>query len=181
MEQPKNEIEIKLKIDLEDLRDLYFGKRDHILFFGSSTKSESFWLLLALILFPFHAWYFIYSKEGGFFIFGCLWFIVAITNFWSAAKPIIAWKKSTNELFNITIPNIKDLRFIYTDEFILHIQNEEATKLGWNSITHATISERFIDFQASSYILLPRSSMTQEEYTHLSNKILEKVQNVTKS
>ncbi|MNU93871.1 hypothetical protein D3C71_838220 [compost metagenome] len=179
MEQPKDKIEIKLKINLADLRDLYFGKRDHILFFGSSTKSASFWLLLALVLFPFHAWYFISCKEGGVFIFGCLWLIVAITNFWSVVKPIISWRKSTNAFLN-SVPNIKDLRFIYNDESILHIQDESITKLDWNSITHANISERFIDLQASTYILLPRSSMTQEEYDLLSDKIMEKVQNVTK-
>lgn len=179
MERPKNEIEIKLKIDHADLRDLYFGNRDLILFFGSSTKSESFWLLLTLILFPFHVCYFMSTKQGGFLICGCVWLIVIISNFWKVAKPIIIRKKIVNTFLNITVPKIKDLKFIYSDEFILHIQDEIITKLDWNSITHVYISERFIDIHAPTDILLPRSSMTQEEYTLLSNKIVEKVQSVT--
>ncbi len=180
IENNENQTEINMKVDLADLRDIYFGKRQQVYFFGPTTKGESFLMVTALALFPFHTWYFIHQKEGGgAFIIGFIILIALIANFWSSTKPIIQWKKSINEFLE-TAGKVKDLRFIYNETFVLHIQDEQITKINWSQITQAAITERYINLVASTDILLPKNSMTASEYEQLSEKILEKVQEVNK-
>lgn len=180
IENNGNQTEINMKVDLADLRDIYFGEREQVYFFGPETKVESFFMVTALILFPFHTWYFVHLKEGGgAFIIGFSILIALIANFWSSAKPIIRWKKSINEFLKTAVA-VKDLRFIYNETFVLHRQDEQITKINWSQITRATITGRYINLVASTEILLPKNSMTASEYELLSEKILEKVQEVNK-
>lgn len=178
---PNNKIEIIMKTDMTDLRDIYFGKRQHVYFFGPNTKWESFWLVTSIIIFPFYLWYFQNIKQGGMLILGCIWFGIAIYAFWRAAKPIITWKKAIKTFLSIA-KNVKTLKIIYDDDFILHIQDESEIKLNWITIQDATITDRSISlYSDSTNILLPKSSMKTEEYAILCDKVMERVQKVQKT
>ena len=173
--------EIILKVDIEDLRDIYFGKRQHIYFFGPETKDISWGLILAIVLFPLVTTYSLNSHLGGIFIFSCIAFISIIYGFWQTARPIIAWKKSINK-FLMMAENVKTLKIIFNENFILHIQDEEEIKLNWDAVKYATISQRSISIYSDiTNMLLPKSSMGDKEYSILSDKVMEKVQEVKKS
>ncbi|WP_430404756.1 hypothetical protein [Fluviicola sp.] len=176
-----NQTEIIMKTDMADLRDIYFGTRKHVYFFGPKTKTVSSGLVITLIVFPFLANYALNIHEGGLLVFACLCLISATLIFWSAAKPIIEWKKSINE-FLAMAEKVKSLRIIYNDEFILHIQDESEIKLNWTVIQYAIINDRTVSIYSDiTNILLPKSSMTSEEYTILCDRIMEKVQEVQKN
>ncbi|MGV3610259.1 MAG: hypothetical protein ACO1N0_04890 [Fluviicola sp.] len=175
-----DQTEIILKVDIEDLRDIYFGKREHVYFFGPKTKTESIGLVCALVIFPLIVVYAIATESAGLgFVFSAIVFFTAVGTFWSTAGPIIQWKKSIDTFLEMA-EKVKNLRVIYTDEFIHHIQDATETKLNWSVIEQATITDRFIQLQASTTIFLPKSSMTSQEYRILSDKIMERVQEVQK-
>ena len=171
--------EITLKVDIHDLKDIYFGNREHVYFFGPKTKTESLGLVCALVLCPIILLHGITTKLGFSYAFSIIGFFSAIIAFWSAARPIIQWKKSVNTFLE-SAKLTQRLKVIYNDEFIHHIQDETETKLNWSVIERATITDRFIELHASTTIFLPKSSMTLNEYRILSDKIMEKVQEVQK-
>jgi hypothetical protein len=176
----EDQTEIILKTDLADLTDIYFGTRQHVYFFGPNTKGVSFRLVITLILFPFIAIYSLKIHAGGLFIFSCLCLCSAVLVFGSNVRPIITWKRSVNT-FLIMAGKVKNLRIIFNEDFILHIQDEERTKLNWEAIKYVTVNDRAVSIHSDiTNILLPKSSMTAEEYIILCNKIQEKVQ-VTKN
>ncbi len=175
-----NQTEIILKVDIEDLRDIYFSKRQHIYFFGPQTKDISWGLVAGIVLFPLVTTYSLNNRVGGMFIFSCIVFISLIYGFWQAARPIIAWKKSVHEFLKMA-ENVKSLKIIFNENFILHIQDEEEIKLNWDAVKYATISQRSISICSDiTNMLLPKSSMSDEEYSILSDKVMEKVQEVQK-
>lgn len=175
-----NQTEIILKVDMEDLRDIYFGKREHVYFFGPKTKTESIGLVCALVIFPVIVLYAIATESAGLgLVFSAIVFFTAVATFWSAAGPIIKWKKSVTTFLE-SASQVKSLKVIYNDEYILHIQDESETKQNWSIIERATTTDRFIELHANTYIFLPKSSMTPQEYQGLSDKVMEKVQEVQK-
>ncbi len=90
MNSTSKPIEIILRTDSEDLRDLYFGNRDHIYFFGPKTQGVSWSLTICLILFPILTWYSFHSKENQvIFVFASVALLIAIGVFWEAVGPII--------------------------------------------------------------------------------------------
>ena len=177
-----NQTEIIMKTDMADLRDIYFGSRQHIYFFGPKTKIVSLGLVCAVILCPFILLYTINTKIGGIaFVLSIICFFAAIGSFWSATKPIIDWKKSINDFLSMA-EKVKSLRLIYNDEFILHIQDESEIKLNWEAIKYAIINDRTLSIYSDiTNLLLPKSSMTSEEYTILFDKVMEKVKEVKKN
>lgn len=177
-----NQTEIIMKTDLDDLKDMYFGSRQHVYFFGPETKTVSFVLVCAVILCPLFLLYTINTKIGGIaFVFSIFCFFAAIGSFWSATKPIIDWKKSINDFLSMA-GKVKSLRLIYNDEFILHIQDESEIKLNWEAIKYAIINDRTVTICSDiTNILLPKSSMTSEEYTILCDQLMEKVKEIKKN
>lgn len=176
-----DQTEIILKVDIEDLRDIYFGKREHVYFFGPKTKTESIGLVCALVIFPLIVVYAIATESAGLgFVFSAIVFFTAVGTFWSAAGPIIQWKKSVTTFLE-SASQVKSLKVIYNDEYILHIQDERETKLNWEAVKYAIINQRSISICSDiTNILLPKSSMTPQEYQLLSDKVMEKVQEVQK-
>lgn len=180
MSLSNGQIEITLKVDIADLRDIYFGNREHVYFFGPKTKAQSIGLVCAFILCPI-IWLHAVTVNGGTsYAFSIIGFFGAVGAFWSAARPIIQWKKSVNTFLE-NAEQVRILKVIFNEEYIHHIQDETETKFNWSVIERATITDRFIDLHANTTIFLPKSSMTPEEYQVLSDKIMEKVQEVQKT
>lgn len=180
MSLSNDQIEIRLKVDIADLKDIYFGNREHVYFFGPKTKAQSLGLVCAFILCPIILFHAISVKGGISYIFSIIGFFSAVGAFWSAVRPIIKWKKSVTAFLE-NAEQVKNLKVIFNNEFIHHIQDETETKLNWSIIERAIITNRFIELDASTSIFLAKSSMTQEEYRILSDKIMEKVQEVQKN
>lgn len=172
--------EIILKVNPYDLKDIYFGQRDHVIFFGPNTKAVSLGLVSALILCPLFTAYALSIHEGGLVFLAAMLFFAAIVTFWSVAKPIITWKRTVSAFLEHA-NSIQVLKVIFNDEFIHHIQDETETKLNWSAVERATITSRFIELHASTHIFLPKSAMTPQQYQVLCDQVMNKVQEVQKN
>lgn len=172
--------EITLNKDIEELRAIYFRDNYQKYFFGPSTKKQSVYLIIALIIFPFFVLYALNLKDSLFFILGSFFFLLLIYDYWKVAKPIIEWKKSI-ETFLKKAEKIEDLRFLYNDIFFIHIQDKEELKQSWDIVEKAIINEKFIWLLSDANVLLPKSSMTENEYQAVSELIFSKVKNVEKN
>lgn len=173
--------EITLKIDLEELRDIYWGNGYQRYFFGPATKKESAWLVFSILVYPFFAWYSIRLEDYIWFVFGTVFFVLLVYRFVDVARPIIAWKKSVIDFLNRS-EQIKVLKLLYTDEYIIHREDEKDVKMNWSAITHASINDRYISFeQERNYFLIPRKSLTAAEFAALSEMLLKNVPIVEKT
>lgn len=169
--------EINLTTDINHLRAIYFRDNRHKYFFGPATKKQSTYLTIGVILFPILAYYTLSIKDGWLLIFGAFSLCYIIYDFWKAARVVIQWRKSV-EQFLIKAENIKDLRFVYNDDHFTHIQNNETLKQDWSVIEKAIINDQLIWLFSDTNLLLPKSSMSDDEFRQLSDLVLAKVKNV---
>ena len=165
---------IKLNIDAEDLRQIYFGERHQIYFFGPRTKRQSVLLVAALIAFPFLSWYALTSKNNILFFVAAGILFFASYDFWRVSQPIIRWKKSVEAYLKKTA-QIKEARIVYTNESITYTQGEDETELNWGSIREATVNEKSIVLSGSSNLIFPKSAMSPKEFNDLWKTIAAKV------
>lgn len=172
--------EIRLNKDIEDIRAIYYSDNNQKYFFGPNTKKQSIYMSIAIIIFPFFAFYALNLKDSWIFILGSVFLSLIIYDYWRVAKPIIEWKKSV-EAFLKKAEKTEDLRFKYNDTFFIHIQDNEELKQNWEVIEKATIHEKFIWLFSDTNMLLPKSSMSENEYHALSELISRKVKNVEKN
>jgi hypothetical protein len=172
--------EIRLNIDIEDLREIYYRDNNQKYFFGPKTKKRSAYLTVAIITFPFLAFYALNLKDSWLFILGSVFLSLLIYDFWRVAKPIIDWKKSV-ETFLKKAEKIEDLRFKYNEKYFIHIQDNEELKQNWDVLVKAIINKKFIWLFSDTNVLLPKRSMNESEYQTLSELITRKVKNVEKS
>jgi hypothetical protein len=171
--------DITLKPDLNDIREIYFRANNHKYFFGPETKRQSIYLVLVLIGFPFFAVFALNQRENWYFVLGCIFFSLNVYDFWKVAKPIITWKKSVLKFLK-EAADTKVLELKYNDVFFIHIQDQNELKQEWVVIDRAILNSRFIWLFSNTSILLPKSSMREEEFIRLSNVVMEKVKNVEK-
>lgn len=170
--------EITVRIDMEELRNIYWGNGYQRYFFGPTTKKESAWLIVAVLVYPFFAWYSIRLEDYIWFVSGTVFFTLLVYRFIDVARPIIAWKKSVTD-FLTDAEKTTTLKIMYTDEFIIHQQDEITIKLNWSMITKATITDRFISFEKSpDTFLIPKKSITEDEFQALDVILMAKVQHV---
>jgi hypothetical protein len=171
--------EIKLKVDVSELRSFYFENNEHRYFFGPNTKKQSTYLLLSLVVYPFYTIHTLNTKDQAFFMFGTILLSLIVNDYLKVALPIIKWKKSV-ETFLKEAEKIKDLRFIYSDDYVIHISDNQEIKQNWEIIEKAVINDRFIWLFSDNNILLPKNAMKEEEYQALIELIKIKVKNVEK-
>lgn len=171
--------EIILKIDVEELRSIYFRDNRQRYFFGPETKRQTFFFLLAILTFPFFVYEYLPSSDNGLFIVGTMFFAYLIHNYWSVAAPIYKWKKGIEEYFE-SVKKIGTLEFQYNDCYFTHIQDNVEFKQEWTIIDRATINDQYIWLYSNTNFLLPKNSMTKNEYDELSKMVMKKVKNVEK-
>lgn len=172
-------IEIELKVDIKDIRNFYFQGNQHKHFFGPETKKQSAFLVFSIAVFPF----FLFSAlKGGkvlYLALGCVFFSYLVYEYWKAAKPIIAWKKSVLKFLE-EAEKVQVLRFHYNDDYFIHIQDDSEIKQEWNAVDHALIRDRFIGLYFNTSVFLPKSSMKENEFGQLLKMVLKKIKNVEK-
>lgn len=171
--------EIKLNVDIEDLRAIYYRDNNQKYFFGPNTKRQSIYLIIAVIAFPFFTVYALNLDDSWLFIFGSVFLSLLVYDFWKVAKPIIDWKKSV-EIFLKKAAKTKDLRLKYNEDYFIHIQDSKELKQNWEVIEKAIITKKFIWLFSDANVLLPKSTMNEKEYRDLAEIITEKVKNVEK-
>lgn len=171
--------EIKLDISVQELRSIYYRNGSQKYFFGPQTKRESTYLVIALIAFPFYVLKTIDMEDECFFILGSIIFCLFVYDWWRVAKPIIDWKKSV-EIFLKNAGAISNLTFKYNELFFTHIQDNQELKQNWEIIERAVVNEQYIWLFSNTNVLLPKNSMSDEEFTALTHVVVEKVKNVEK-
>jgi hypothetical protein len=62
--------EIRLKIEVNDIQEIYFRNDKQKYFFGPTTRRQSFYLLFAILIFPFFVMKTIGMEDDLYFIAG---------------------------------------------------------------------------------------------------------------
>lgn len=172
--------EIKLTVNVDDLRDIYFGERHQVYFFGPRTKRQSILLVVALVVFPFLSWYALTAKDNILFFLAAGILAFASYDFWRVSQPIIRWKKSV-EAFLKKTAMIKEAKIAYDNETITYTQGEDETKLSWSGIREATLTERSVILTGTDNLIFPKSSMSPKEFNDLAKIVAARVPNVIKT
>ena len=171
--------EIRLKIEVNDIQEIYFRNDKRKYFFGPTTRRQSFYLLFAILIFPFFVMKTIGMEDDLYFIAGGMLFFWVIYDFWRVASPIIKWKKSVYTFLE-KVKKTKVAMLSYNDIFFVHVQDSEQTKQNWTVIDRAVIMEDYIWLFSNTNFLLPAKSMTKTEFDNLSITVMNKVKNVEK-
>ena len=172
--------EIKLKVEAADLRAIYFGERHQVYFFGPRTKRHSFFLVVALLGFPFLSWYALTSKDNVLFFVAAGILAFTSYDFWRVSQPIIRWKRSV-EAFLKKTAEIKDATITYDNESITYTLGEDETRLSWSSIREATIESRCIVLTGQDNLIFPKNAMQAKDFNELSKTVMGKVANVIRA
>lgn len=172
--------EIQVKIDIDELRSIYFENNEHKYFFGPRTKKESFYFVFAILVYPFFAWYYLKHQEEFIFILGTIFFSLFIFDFIKIAKPIIKWRKSVEE-FLVKVKKIQVLHIKYNQNGFIHMQDLRISKVNWSDVSSAYINERFIKIKTTqTTFLYPKKCMHPDQFNSLCQVILDNVKNVEK-
>lgn len=172
--------EIILKTDINDIREIYFRGNKQKYFFGPETKRQSVYLVLFIVIYPFFAVHALQSNDRWYFVFGSIFFSFLVYDFWRVAKPIIKWKKSILSFLK-RIEKVEVMKLKYNDDYFIHIEDNKELKQEWSVIDRALINDRFIWLFSNTNILIPRSSMSEDEFIALSKTVMNKVKNVEKN
>lgn len=172
--------EIQLKIDVETLRKLYFKHNYQRYFFGPNTKRQSIYLVIALLAYPPFATYCLNNGKDLYFILGGLFFALICYDFSRKARPIIAWKKAVLAFLDKT-SKLQSLRIRFDEKEFQHFQDDEVLTMTWNSIQSSDIFSDYLWIFGETSILLPKSSMTEEEFEGLKKMIKKTVKSVNEN
>jgi len=167
-------IKIDLTVNIRDLYDVMYQKKEYRFFFGPQTEYESLFLITGIFIFSVTLLNFVESKNYLAIYFGVCMFFLSTYLFLRVVRRII---KQKNEVctFLPQAKAIKKLQIQYTDEFIRHIQDDRILEYKWEEIHQAFIQKKFILLKGSQQIWLPKTSMKEAEYTLLSETILQNV------
>lgn len=167
---------IHMKYNEEDLKSIYFQAGEHRIFFGPRTKKQSIYLLIVLLGYPFVLYKAIQDADYFLLISVNLLFILLIFNFRKVARPIVQWRNSVNQFLDKS-SKIKDLRLEYDQTGFTHVQDEEIWELTWKQVNKAELTDRYICLYAEENVMLPKSSMTPDQYTQLAKTVVKQVKN----
>jgi hypothetical protein len=173
--------EIKLIIDVEEVRSIYLDNGHQKMFFGRHTKRQSLYMTISLVLYPFFAYWAINLDDSWMFTLGTIFVSLMIYDFVRVVKPIYVWKKGVDK-YLVECTSIKDLRIKYDDNSFWHIQDNDVVKADWAIIESAVVNNKLVLLSTSkSNYLFPKKSMNQSEFDGLSQIVMEKVQHVQKN
>lgn len=172
--------EITLKLDIKDIKSIYFEGNKQKYFFGPETKRQSLFLVMFILIYPVFAYYALKSTDSSYFIWGSILLSFLVYHFLDVAKPIYKWKKSILKFLK-KLEKIEVVKFKYNNDFFIHQEDKNELKQYWNIIDRAIINERYIWIFSNTNILLPKSSMSDKEYFELSEVVLKNVKNVEKN
>lgn len=178
--QEEDQKHIRMKIDIDSLREIYFSDKHHQVFFGPSTFKQSILLSIGIIVSPFYFGYALSLGDGILVFFGIIALSLLFFEFWKVARPIVEWKKLVR-LYLERAEKVRSLTVYYTDTYILHIQDNEELKKNWDIIDKAVITDKYIWLYSDNNILLPKAAMRDSEFDALVGTILKKVKNVEKN
>jgi hypothetical protein len=171
--------EIILKINIDALRDVYFKGKEPNVFFGPQTKKKALYLLVSLLTYPFFAFYTI-GKDETLFVLGSVAFSLPLFGYYQAVKPIWTWKKSVDN-FILESEKIKDLKFTYDENMLIHTSDNQLIKKTWDTIDKAIINADCIWLFSDVDIVLPKGAMNENEFNALAMIVTDQVKNVYKN
>lgn len=174
-------IEINLKVDVVELRNIYFRDNRQKYFFGPGTKRQSLYLVVAIAVFPFFVMHALNSTyDRWYFVLGSIFFSLLVYDYWKVARPIIKWKKSILNFLE-KVKHTQTLTFHYNETYYIHTQDSQQLKQNWSAVEQAIIDDQCIWLLSDKNILLPKSSMRNDEYNALSQTIMNQVQHVERN
>lgn len=171
--------EIKLNTDIKIIKELFYSKGYHRLFYGLYNKKQSIVLLISIILLPFYLYFSIKYDNRTLLLTGLMVYVIIISQFWKATESVYLWRKKV-KAFIKNVEHVKEITIKYDDNQFIHIQDGDEIKLGWSEIEKGIINDMCLWLIFKDRITLPRKSMSENEYQLLIEKVKEKVKNIIK-
>ena len=166
---------INLQFNRKNFEELYFKNKEGNFFFGPRTKRYMIsTIIIAVCL--------IFSKSNTtsvidhsvlfyILIFAEVFFVISWI--WEILK-ILKWKKSIKNYLD-NIATHKNFKLIADDNTFTIALDNDITKEQWNQLKACQVKPDYISIKSNYYYLLPKKSMTAEEYEQLKKVLAEKV------
>jgi len=127
--------------------------------------------IVTLIVFLIYG---IIKSEYTMFIIWSIIFVVILGNYIHTFKKLVEWKKSIQVYLDREEKYSKN-KLILSDEYFSLIQDEKETIEHWSNFKKVQIEENYISLDGKENYLIPKKSMSAENYKLLKDFISEKL------
>lgn len=169
---------IELKYNRTDFEDIYFRNGGDKTFLNHHLKKQRNIFFLFLGMFIVTLIYILSINENfGFLIFVGILLFFSFYDWYIKASPGIKWKKEI-KIYHDGLDKIRENRLILTENAFSLIQDKKETIEKWTEFKRAEMEENFISLISNTTTyLIPKKSMTTEEFDFLRTLFSEKIKN----
>jgi hypothetical protein len=166
--------EIKLNFNKADFEELHFKNGNDKVLFSKTVKGQfivsllSGCLLIASLIYSIMV-----NKSWGIFTILALIFVLLVNQLIRKISPIIKWKRSIREFLNDQAKFINQ-KLTLTDKTLTLKQDTTITIMRWTEFKKIIIDDKSISLHGDTDLMLPKKSMTWQEFDLLKNEILLK-------
>lgn len=170
-------LEIDLKFTRKDFEELYFQKNQGNYFSNESTKMPFVYALIATLVFIYLLFSSIREKSDyAVTFFAGIFFLVTTQNFISKANSIRKRNLSIKKYLD-KVEKIKKSKLELTENSFSLIQDNEYVIEKWANFTNIENKDDYIFLVSNKETyLIPKKSMTENEFSNLCSFIVKKVQ-----
>jgi hypothetical protein len=169
---------IELKYSRKDFEEIYFRNGSEKTFFNKQLMLERNTFLLIGAIFIADLIYLLSTSENFVFliVIGIL-FSYSFFNWYKKALPGIKWKREVKNYLN-DLDKIKHNKIILTNNAFALVQDQKETIEKWTEFKRVELEENFISLISNSTTyLIPKKSMTSEEFLFFKTMIVSKIKN----
>lgn len=169
---------IELKYSRTDFEEIYFRNGGDKTFLNHHLKKQRNTFILFASAFVLTLVYVISINENfGFLIFVGVFLCFSFYDWYIKAAPGIKWKREI-KIYLDGLDKIQENRLILTENAFSLIQDKKETIEKWTEFKRAEMEENFISLISNTTTyLIPKKSMTGEEFQFLRTLFSEKIKN----
>ncbi|MFM7015454.1 MAG: YcxB family protein [Bacteroidota bacterium] len=167
--------EIILNYHRKDFEEIYFSHgRDKVLFHQDVKKEFYTVIIVFSILIVLFIYYLSTGNNLQILVVTTILFFLASINLYKKASPLFKWKNQIHAYLN-DLSKIKDHKIIIEPLSFSLVQDQQVFIEKWTEIKKVEITDNYILLQTNSNYLIPKNSMTLQEFDFLKNIVLEKI------
>lgn len=167
-------IEIELNFSRQNFEEIYFKDHQGDYFRSKTTKTSFRTLVVSTILLIAIYVYSFIKDTYTFLIFCCIVFTFVAFNYIKTFLILKKWKTQIYEFLDGE-EKYKQHKLILSDNYFSIIQDEKETIEKWDNLSSAKISDDFILIEGKENFIIPRKSMTTENYSTMRKIVSEKL------
>ena len=167
--------EIKLNFNRADFEELHFKHGNEKVLFSKDVKPQFLLSLVAATLFVASLAYSISAhKFWGVSTITTLIFILMVDHLIRKMAPIVKWKRSIQDFLNEQSKFINQ-RLTLSESTLTLKQDTRVTIMPWKNFKKIVIDNKSISLYGESDLILPKKSMTWQEFDLLKSEVLKNV------